>query len=156
MKYQLFYEAPFGNLKILITKVGVRRITLASTKNKNLINTSISFILKKKLSEYFLGMKVDFKDIPLDLRGYPKKYIIVWKKVLEIPYGKFIFYKDLAEEIFKNKKYSRFIGYILKKNPIPIIIPCHRVIKTKGLGGYSLGEDIKKFLINLEKNENLT
>ncbi len=72
----------------------------------------------------------------------------VLEKVREIPYGKTISYKDLAEKL--NTKGYRAVGLALKKNPIPIIIPCHRVVSKKGLGGYNSGIEIKKELLKLE------
>ena len=75
----------------------------------------------------------------------------VYKCVVRIPLGEVRSYKWVAEKIGKPNAY-RAVGRALHKNPFPLIVPCHRVVKTDGsLGGYSRGERIKKNLINLEK-----
>ncbi len=75
----------------------------------------------------------------------------VYKCVMRIPLGQVRSYKWVAEKIGKPSAY-RAVGRALHKNPFPLIVPCHRVVKTDGsLGGYSGGERIKRILINLEK-----
>jgi len=75
----------------------------------------------------------------------------VLKEVLKIPIGEVRSYKWLAEKIGKPKAY-RAVANALAKNPSPLIIPCHRVVKSSNeAGGYSLGAGLKKKLINLEK-----
>ena len=75
----------------------------------------------------------------------------VWRELLNIPYGETRTYKEIAEKI-GNPKGARAVGMANNKNPIPIIIPCHRVIgKNKKLVGYALGLDMKEFLLNLER-----
>ncbi len=104
----------------------------------------------KQLTEYFCGQRTQFK-IPLDLKGTDFQ-IKVWKKLLRIPFGKTISYKDLAMRI-KNPKAVRAVGTANGKNPICIVIPCHRVIANNGLlGGYSGGLFKKQFLLKIEKS----
>lgn len=75
----------------------------------------------------------------------------VWKELLKIPYGKTVSYKYIADKI-GNKKAFRAVGNANNKNKISIIIPCHRVIGSNGkLVGYANGIDMKKFLLELEK-----
>lgn len=103
----------------------------------------------KQLQEYMEGKRIDF-DLPLDFAGtdFQKK---VWKKLLGIPYGKTISYKELAKRV-QNPKACRAVGSANGKNPICIIIPCHRVIAADGgLGGYSSGLPLKVKLLELEK-----
>lgn len=77
---------------------------------------------------------------------------LVWKETMKIPYGYTATYKEIAERIGNPKSY-RAVGNALGKNPLPIIIPCHRVIKGDGkLGGFTGGINLKKFLLKLEKN----
>jgi methylated-DNA-[protein]-cysteine S-methyltransferase len=74
----------------------------------------------------------------------------VWASLLKIPYGQRRSYKDIAESIGKNKAY-RAVGMANNRNPIPIFIPCHRVVGADGsLVGYGGGLEIKTFLLNLE------
>lgn len=101
-----------------------------------------------QLKEYFAGTRKKF-DIPLDIEGteFQKK---VWKELQKIPYGKTISYKTLSEKI-GNVKAIRAAGKANGQNPIPVIIPCHRVIGTDGsLTGYASGIDIKEKLLHLE------
>lgn len=104
---------------------------------------------KNQLKEYFSGKRRKFT-LPLDPQGtkFDQK---VWKATQKIPYGQVRTYKDIAKIIGKPQA-SRAIGNALGRNPIPIIIPCHRVIASNGtLGGYSSGLKIKKMLLLLEQ-----
>jgi len=101
-----------------------------------------------QLEEYFAGKRKAF-DLPLNPQGteFQKK---VWKALQEIPYGKTVSYKDIAEKI-GSPKASRAVGGANNKNPISIIIPCHRVIGANGaLVGYAGGLDMKRELLELE------
>ncbi|MCD6426777.1 MAG: MGMT family protein [Caldisericaceae bacterium] len=76
---------------------------------------------------------------------------LVYRKTAEIPFGRVISYGGLSEAIFGTKKYARFIGYAMKKNPLPIIIPCHRVVRSDGtIGGFGGGVKTKGKLLSLE------
>jgi methylated-DNA-[protein]-cysteine S-methyltransferase len=102
----------------------------------------------RQLSAYFRGDLRNF-NLPLLPEGseFQKN---VWKALCRIPYGTTISYGELARWI-GNPSASRAIGGANGRNPLPIIIPCHRVINANGqLGGYSCGLDIKKYLLNLE------
>lgn len=108
-------------------------------------------VSKEQLIEYFSGERTVF-DLPLDLKGtmFQRK---VWQALLAIPYGQTTTYQKLAESINRPKA-IRAVGTAVGKNPIPIIIPCHRVLRTDGkLGGYSGigGVDMKKHLLSIEK-----
>lgn len=105
-----------------------------------------------QLLEYFNSKRKKFS-LKFKLTGteFQKK---VWKALLKIPYGKTVSYKYIAEKI-NNPKAVRAVGLANKKNPLPIIIPCHRVIGKNGkLVGYSSGLDIKEKLLNLEMLNN--
>jgi methylated-DNA-[protein]-cysteine S-methyltransferase len=102
-----------------------------------------------QLTEYFKGQRKKF-EIPLDLQGTPfqKK---VWDKLLQVPYGKTCSYQDLAVAVGKPKAF-RAIGGANHRNPIPIIVPCHRVIGAKGaLTGYGGGLWRKQWLLEHEQ-----
>ena len=103
----------------------------------------------KQIHEYFKGKRQIF-NLPLNLQGtsFQKK---VWAALQTIPFGETISYKDLAKKI-KNPKASRAVGSANGKNPICIIIPCHRVINENGkIGGYTGGLYLKTGLLSLEK-----
>jgi methylated-DNA-[protein]-cysteine S-methyltransferase len=153
------YESPIGELFVLSVNHGLIALSFSklevqkiqnnyfkeySFKSGNKINKSAA----KLLDKYFSGKNVIF-DIPLILIGteFQKK---VWTKLLEIPYGKTISYKQLAIKAGLNKGYQA-VGQANSKNKIPIIIPCHRVIAANNkLGGYSGGLNKKKKLLELE------
>ncbi len=103
----------------------------------------------KQLSEYFSGKRKTF-ELPLAPSGteFQKK---VWDTLKQIPYGETMSYGEVAKKI-GNDKACRAVGMANNKNPIPIIIPCHRVIGSNGkLVGYGGGLDIKKKLLELEQ-----
>lgn len=102
----------------------------------------------RQLDEYLLGERKSF-DLELDPKGTEFQRS-VWNGLLRIPYGKVIGYSELAEMIGRPNAH-RAAGNANGKNPIPIFIPCHRVIRSDGtIGGYSSGIEIKKRLLALE------
>ncbi len=108
----------------------------------------ITSLAQKELKEYFSRKREKF-NTPLSFKGTPFQER-AWRALLDIPYSATISYAKQAENI-GNPKAIRAIGGANGANPIPIIIPCHRVIrKSGGLGGYASGLEIKKFLLNLE------
>jgi len=100
---------------------------------------------KKQLDEYFNGFR-KFLDFPVQIEGseFQKK---VWEIVRGIPYGAVRTYGEIAEILNTS---PRAVGMALSKNPLPIYIPCHRVIAKEGLGGFSEGLAWKKFLLKVE------
>ncbi len=101
-----------------------------------------------QLLEYFDGKRKQF-DVPYRLNGteFQKK---VWSALCDIPYGETRSYKDIAIAV-GNEKASRAVGMANNKNPITIIVPCHRVIGTSGkLVGYAGGLTMKEFLLTME------
>lgn len=107
--------------------------------------------LELELSEYFAGERDHFT-LPLNPAGTPFQKE-VWKTLLTIPYGETISYASEAKR-FGNPKAVRAVANANGKNPIAILIPCHRVIASGGgLGGYSGGIDKKEFLLRLESEK---
>ena len=103
---------------------------------------------KAELKEYFAGKRKNFT-VPVNPAGtaFQQK---VWRALVEIPYGETASYGEIAEKI-GNRKACRAVGMANNRNPIAIIIPCHRVIASGGsLTGYAGGLDKKEFLLNLE------
>ena len=104
-------------------------------------------IYEMELGEYFAGERREFS-VPLDLRGtdFQKR---CWRALLGIPYGETCNYRDIAQRVGTSG--YRAVGMANHTNPIPIVIPCHRVIAANGtLCGYGGGLDMKRFLLNLE------
>lgn len=105
--------------------------------------------LEQELEEYFFNKRRIFS-IPLDPKGTDFQRT-VWDALQKISYGESLSYKDVAENI-KNSKAMRAVGGACGKNPILILIPCHRVLgKDQSLGGFSAGIENKKWLLNHEK-----
>ncbi len=108
--------------------------------------------LIQKVKEYYVGKKVDFADYQLNLDGYTNFQKKILQTVRKISYGEIRSYKEAAEEAGYSRAY-RAVGNTMRNNPLPLIIPCHRVIKSDGgLGGFSGKEGIalKKKMIDLE------
>ncbi|MFA5449904.1 MAG: methylated-DNA--[protein]-cysteine S-methyltransferase [Clostridia bacterium] len=104
----------------------------------------------EELKEYFAGERREF-DLPLCPKG-TQFMLAVWEELKKIPYGKTASYSDIAERTGRPKA-RRAVGLANNKNPIPIIIPCHRVIGKSGeLVGYGGGLEIKKYLLSIEKD----
>lgn len=111
------------------------------------------FLKEEELfSQYFRGKRVDFTSLPLDLLSgtpYQKK---VWLETRKIPYGQTETYKSLAHKM--GHKGYRSVGQALSRNPLLIVIPCHRVVGSDGrLGGFSAGLKLKEYLLRLERGE---
>lgn len=102
------------------------------------------------LKAYFAGEPRSFDHLVLDLQGTPFQ-IMVWQTLRQVPFGTITSYLALAESLGIPRS-VRAMGGALRANPLPIIIPCHRVIATNGsLGGYSAGLQYKRFLLSHEQ-----
>ncbi len=104
---------------------------------------------KQELTAYFNGAPTDFAALVLDPQGTPFQ-LRVWQELRRIPRGKTISYGELARRV-GNPKASRAVGQANGRNPLPLIVPCHRVIAADGgLGGFSSGLDHKRWLLHHE------
>ena len=154
VRNELLIESPVGMLRLAASEKGLiaidvrkssisREITAADAQAKAILQTAGT-----QLAEYFAGKRTSFT-VPLDLHG-TEFQIESWNALGRIPYGTTISYGQQARNI-GNPKACRAVGSANGKNPIPIIVPCHRVVAADGsLGGYSLGLKMKKQLLNLE------
>ena len=106
--------------------------------------------LRRDMQDYFEGKKTGFARYKLDISLGTDFQQKVWKKLLEIPYGETRSYTWVAEQI-KKPNAVRAVGQALGRNPLPIIIPCHRVLANSGeLCGYAGGLRMKRLLLRLE------
>lgn len=106
------------------------------------------FGIYTQLQEYFNGKRKNFT-VPVEFSA-DKFTAKVWRELLRIPYGKTASYREIAERI-KHPNAYRAVGTANGKNPLPIIIPCHRVISADGsIGGYSAGIEVKRKLLETE------
>lgn len=149
-----YYSSPIGNLKIIsegefITNVSLTGDEVCQATNK--LSPPITAVVEW-LDGYFSGLKPSLCP-PIKLSGseFAKR---VWEEVKLIPYGKTKTYGEISE--IMTKKYGkncspRAVGGAVGRNPVAIIIPCHRVVGSGGkLGGYAYGEKAKRFLLGLE------
>lgn len=150
METVFIYSSPLGLLQLHSNGEALTAATFASGKKTS--QGTPDAVLKNtivQLEEYFAGKRADF-DIPIKPRGtvFQKQ---VWNALLKIPYGETRSYGAIAKSIRKPKA-SRAVGGANNKNPIPILIPCHRVIGANGqLVGYGGGLNKKKWLLGLER-----
>ncbi|EDN9970533.1 methylated-DNA--[protein]-cysteine S-methyltransferase [Listeria monocytogenes] len=153
-------SSPVGDLFITIDEKWIRNISYDEPKNWELLEGTIIEkelfqVLTTQLDDYFEGKREHF-DLPVLLKGtdFQQK---VWQALSEIPYGVVVSYKDIAISA-GSPKAMQAVGQANRANPIPIIIPCHRCVKSNGeLGGYN-GADVdkKQYLLALEKGLSLS
>ena len=153
VRNHLVIASPVGKLRLVASEKGLVAIDVRSNtaQVETSQNASAQAILKKtkqQLDQYFAGKRTSF-DVALDLVG-TEFQVKAWRALCRIPFGKTISYGQQAANIKKPKAF-RAVGSANGKNPIPIIVPCHRVVASDGsLGGYSLGLKMKKQLLALE------
>jgi methylated-DNA-[protein]-cysteine S-methyltransferase len=156
-------DSPVGPIKLAATPRGLVRVSFATSLTLDGFVAELSDAIsprimespayfegiRRELEEYFAGRRTRF-DLPLDWRltgGFGRK---VLRETARIPYGKVSTYKEVARAA-GNVRAHRAAGNALGANPIPIVVPCHRVLRSGGaLGGYGGGPEIKAFLLGLE------
>lgn len=147
----MFYESEIGRIGISEKNGRISRVYITACQIPRDIELAETPLLKKAVSQlegYFAGELKEFS-LPLEPEGtaFMKQ---VWAALCEIPYGKTASYGEIAERIGRPKA-ARAVGLANNRNPIPIIIPCHRVIGANGsLVGYGGGLDMKRKLLKLE------
>lgn len=145
------YQSPIGELGVYEEGGYITNIYLQPSDYPCDYVISTSDVIEetiKQLNEYFSGNR-EFFDLPLNPKGTDFMQS-VWRELCNIPYGETTSYKDIATRI-GNHKACRAVGMANNKNPIPIIVPCHRVVGSNGkLVGYRGGLDMKLHLLHLE------
>jgi methylated-DNA-[protein]-cysteine S-methyltransferase len=155
------FGTPIGDIHLASTSKGLALLTLPGGSqdwfekqlethfagyervSTGVLNTRV----EKQVSEYFAGKRKKF-DLPLDLHAAPF-HVKVLGAVAKIPYGETRTYGEIARAV-RNPGASRAVGTANARNMIPIVIPCHRVVASHGLGGYGGGLEMKKYLLRLE------
>ena len=144
--------SPIGPLVLIASASGLRAIDFGIDDRRAEIPEGASVILdetERQLVEYFAGHRRTF-DLPLEPRGTAFQ-LDVWRVLETIPYGETISYGEQARRLGDAKK-ARAVGGANGKNPLPIVVPCHRVIGASGaLTGFGGGVDVKETLLRLEK-----
>lgn len=148
--FQDTLNTPIGNLLIRANDMGITEISLADNiKVLAADSNDIIITAKCQIDEYFKGLRDGF-DLPLHLTGYSEFYLRVWNRLLQIPYGTTISYKELATDL-GDENAVRAVGSANGKNPIAVVIPCHRVVGSNGkLVGYAWGLEAKRWLLSHE------
>lgn len=146
---QYLYSSAVGKIYLVTSEKGLAGLYW-DKQSYPMLKEPDAFLMNviAELDEYLSGKRKTFT-IKLDLKGteFQKK---VWKELQKIPYGSTCSYKDIARKI-SNEKAVRAVGTANGKNPVCIIVPCHRVITSSGeLGGYSGGVHRKRGLLALE------
>lgn len=148
MIYGESFQTPIGVISVEADENALLSVIFGDSA-RELTGNSITALAKEEISEYFRGNLKKFT-VPYKLVGtdFQKK---VWRALTEIPYGETVSYEEIAVQI-GNPKACRAVGMANNKNRLPIIVPCHRVIgKSGNLTGYAGGVEIKRFLLNIEK-----
>lgn len=152
--YYHYYDSPIGKLLLAgdenaLSLLGFPGGSMARRHESDWVEKKSAFkTVIKQLDEYFSGKRTEF-DLALSPEGTDFQQQ-VWQALTEIPYGETWSYGQLAKHIGKPKA-SRAVGAANGINPIPVIIPCHRVIGSNGkLTGFGGGLETKSFLLNLE------
>lgn len=147
-------DTQVGTLTAVVSPRGVRRIVLPSDDAERAIRETGARPgpigpVRGQLEEYFAGTRTSF-DAPLDLEGLPPFRTKVLGALQHVPFGEVTTYKGLAVDV-DNPGAVRAVGTACARNPLPLLIPCHRVVRSDGhLGRYRGGEDMKRFLLALE------
>jgi methylated-DNA-[protein]-cysteine S-methyltransferase len=158
--YYKFIPTPVGKLKLVASDKGLvavlwendhpNRVRLSDAEENDQHPTLLK--AERQLQEYFSGQRQDF-DLPLDMRGtdFQKN---VWEALRTIPFGETRSYGELAVRLGKPSA-SRAVGAANGRNPISIVVPCHRVIGSSGkLTGFAGGLEVKAHLLSLETKSN--
>lgn len=160
-----YYESPIGLLQIKIVNNKIQQLSKISKKPKKSVNKvyKFSFIKNKNNKKFTNSMLIpniklsldsyfsnagSLASLPVDLKGtvFQKR---VWNYLRKIPLGSSQTYSDVAKGI-KNNKAVRAVGSACGKNPVLLLVPCHRVVAKEGLGGFAVGLRVKTYLLEHE------
>ena len=154
-------DTPIGPLLVAVTEQGLCRISFDPEPERETDSLARTFgvrvlrsprqvdDVRRELDEYFEGRRREF-DLRLDLRGREGFSRLILERLARVPYGEVTTYKTLAVEA-GNPRAARAVGTIMNRNPIPIVLPCHRVVGSNGsLVGYGGGLERKRLLLDLE------
>ena len=154
-------DTPIGPLLVAVTERGLCRVSFDPEPERETEQLARGFgarvlrtprpldPVKRELDEYFEGQRQEF-DLPVDLRGRSEFTRQVLDQLARVPYGEVTTYGSLAA-LTGRPRAARAVGTIMNRNPIPIVLPCHRVVGSTGsLVGYGGGLERKRLLLDLE------
>ena len=151
-KFCYVYDTQIGQITIASNGDAITMVCFGNTAGENPCRCELTDRTAAEIQEYLSGNRTQF-NLPILFHGtdFQKR---VWSALLSIPYGETRSYRQIAEQI-GNPSACRAVGMANNKNPVAILIPCHRVIGSDGsLVGYAGGLTIKRFLLSLEKSNN--
>lgn len=146
MKHYEKYGTPFGDFYIGYNEQAIVEFS-PNPETYEDVPSDLSRLAAMQLDQYFRGDRREF-DLPIEVAGTGFQ-MKVWHALVNIPYGEVRTYGEIAAAV-GNPKACRAVGMANNRNPIGIIIPCHRVVAADGIGGYGWGVDMKKALLELE------
>ena len=164
--FSTILDTPIGKIFLAKTEKGLSFATFI--RNQDWLSETRSFFEKKGIplesdekrfekekrlfKRYFEGQKEDFTSLPLDFVSGTPYQRRVWLEARKIPYGRTGTYKSIAQSL--NHRGYRSVGHALGRNPLLIVIPCHRILGSDGsLTGFGLGLKVKEHLLRLEKGD---
>ena len=152
MLYTRLYNSPVGDISLVKDEMDLIALSFSNKILNNIgakNDINLFKIIIDELNEYFYEGRKNFTfQYRLPFTGFRSE---VFKEMIKIPYGECVSYSYLAKKVGNPKAY-RAVGTSCGKNPLPIVMPCHRVVSKSGLGGFTGGLDIKRFLLELESN----
>ena len=141
-------DSPIGALRLAATARGVARVCFEG-EPLPIDAPPAAPLATQELAEYFAGTRREFT-VPLDLRGVTAFRDAVLRELMTVPYGETTTYAELARAV-GNPRAVRAVGSACATNPLPLFIPCHRVLRSDGqLGGYRGGAEAKRVLLRME------
>ena len=161
-----YWEFQYNGLTVHVasSNIGAVRVKISFTRDQSFLPKikpfapETEFIEDRKHNEDLIDVIEAYLkggnppiDLPWDINATPFMYN-VYRSAYKVPYGETKTYNDIAFMV-GTPKGARAVGQALKKNPLLILIPCHRVVAVNGLGGFNSGIDMKRYLLNLEQNE---
>ena len=142
------FASPIGPLRFVASERGLSRVCFEE-EPLPIDAPSDHPAAAQQLREYFAGTRREFT-VPLDLRGVTAFREAVLRELMTVPYGETTTYAELARAV-GNPRAVRAVGSACAANPLPLFIPCHRVLRSDGqLGGYRGGVEAKRFLLRME------
>lgn len=148
MNYISYYQSPIGLLEIMANERAIFSLTVVTEKEKNIKENNITKKCIDEIKEYFSGKRKEFT-IPVEFIG-TKFQVAIWTEAMKVSYAETASYKDLAVRTGYDKA-ARAVGNAMNKNPILIIMPCHRIVGSNGgLKGFKYGMGTRKKLLLME------
>lgn len=151
MTQHTIFASPIGPIRMEGSEKGISRIQLLIEEGESPTPDIPACLVEgvRQMQEYFAGTRKEF-DLLLDFGDAPEFHKEVWKMVKLIPFGRTRTYADIAE-VIDHQNAFRAVGHANGLNPLPIVIPCHRVIGKDGtLTGYFYGLELKRWLLSHE------